>query len=136
MGAIGQHEKAGLFALHELFYHHFGPGRGNFGTPGGLFNPGGGFFNPGGAPPKGFADLLKWQTGGGRAQWPDGIAITPTKPAPRVDDLTITMVGHATLLIQVAGLNLLTDPVWSLRASPFSFAGPKRATAPGILATQ
>jgi len=42
------------------------------------------------------------------------------------------MVGHATLLIQVAGLNILTDPVWSERASPVSFAGPKRVTAPGI----
>jgi L-ascorbate metabolism protein UlaG (beta-lactamase superfamily) len=42
------------------------------------------------------------------------------------------MVGHATVLIQVAGLNLLTDPVWSERASPISFLGPKRVTAPGI----
>jgi L-ascorbate metabolism protein UlaG (beta-lactamase superfamily) len=90
------------------------------------------FFNPGGAAPKGFADVLKWQTGGGRTAWPEAIAITPTKPADKVDDMTITMVGHATLLVQVAGLNLLTDPVWSLRASPFSFAGPKRATVPGI----
>lgn len=44
----------------------------------------------------------------------------------------MTMVGHATLLIQTAGLNLLTDPVWSDRASPVSFAGPRRVTAPGI----
>ena len=42
------------------------------------------------------------------------------------------MVGHATVLIQVAGLNLLTDPVWSARASPLRFLGPKRVTAPGI----
>ncbi|SNR78313.1 MBL fold metallo-hydrolase [Puniceibacterium sediminis] len=42
------------------------------------------------------------------------------------------MVGHASVLIQVAGLNLLTDPVWSDRASPLSFVGPKRVTAPGI----
>ena len=90
------------------------------------------FFNPGGSPPKGFGDLLKWQTGGGRAQWPDSVGIRPAVPPPRVDDLIVTMVGHATLLIQVAGLNILTDPVWSDRASPFSFAGPRRATAPGI----
>jgi L-ascorbate metabolism protein UlaG (beta-lactamase superfamily) len=49
-----------------------------------------------------------------------------------VDDLRVTMVGHATLLIQVAGINMLTDPVWSRRASPVSFAGPKRVRAPGI----
>lgn len=42
------------------------------------------------------------------------------------------MVGHATLLIQAGGLNCLTDPVWSNRASPVRFAGPKRVTAPGI----
>ncbi|WP_338153254.1 MBL fold metallo-hydrolase [Pseudophaeobacter leonis] len=44
----------------------------------------------------------------------------------------LTMIGHATILIQVAGLNILTDPVWSDRASPFRFAGPKRVTAPGV----
>lgn len=42
------------------------------------------------------------------------------------------MIGHATLLIQIAGLNLLTDPVWSDRASPVAFAGPRRVTAPGV----
>jgi L-ascorbate metabolism protein UlaG (beta-lactamase superfamily) len=42
------------------------------------------------------------------------------------------MVGHSTLLVQVAGLNILTDPVWSPRASPLAFAGPKRVNLPGI----
>lgn len=42
------------------------------------------------------------------------------------------MVGHATLLIQAAGKNYLTDPVWSERASPLRWAGPKRVTAPAI----
>ncbi|MGJ3629514.1 MBL fold metallo-hydrolase [Sphingomonas sp. MMS24-JH45] len=42
------------------------------------------------------------------------------------------MVGHASLLIQAAGANILTDPIWSERASPVAFAGPKRVTAPGI----
>ena len=45
---------------------------------------------------------------------------------------TLTWVGHATLLLQVAGVNILTDPHFSDRASPFSFAGPRRATPPGI----
>lgn len=90
------------------------------------------FFNPGGAAPKGFRDLMRWQTGGGRAVWPKVVPVTPTKPAAHVDDLRVTMVGHATLLIQVAGRNILTDPVWSDRCSPVSFAGPKRVTAPGI----
>lgn len=42
------------------------------------------------------------------------------------------MIGHASVLIQVASLNILVDPVWSERASPVRFAGPKRATAPGV----
>ncbi len=90
------------------------------------------FFNPGGAAPSGFADLLKWQWGGTRAQWPEQVPVAATKPATDVQDLTITMVGHATMLIQMAGVNLLTDPVWSDRASPLAFAGPKRVAAPGV----
>lgn len=90
------------------------------------------FFNPGGSPPRGFSDLLRWQFGGGKMEWPDSVAITQDRPATRVDDLRVTMVGHATMLIQVASLNILTDPVWSKRASPFSFAGPARVTLPGI----
>ena len=46
---------------------------------------------------------------------------------------TVTWVGHSTLLIQLDGVNLLTDPHWSDRASPVSFAGPKRVMPPGIL---
>ncbi|WP_287002592.1 MBL fold metallo-hydrolase [Sphingobium sp.] len=53
-------------------------------------------------------------------------------PNDRVQGLRVTMVGHATLLIQFAGLNVLTDPLWSDRASPVSFAGPQRVTKPGI----
>jgi L-ascorbate metabolism protein UlaG (beta-lactamase superfamily) len=95
------------------------------------------FFNPGGIAPRGFAALLRWQFGGRRVRWP-GRYDSPfrqAKPDLNVDGdrLRVTMVGHATLLIQVAGLNILTDPVWSRRASPFAFAGPHRRNAPGIL---
>lgn len=91
------------------------------------------FFNPEGVPPGGFKDLMKWQFNGARQKWPDRVPLHATvKPAARVEDLSITMVGHATMLIQIAGLNLLTDPVWSDRASPLAFAGPKRVIAPGV----
>ena len=90
------------------------------------------FFNPGGETPRGFRDLIRWQREGARAPWPKAVAVTPAQPIARVEDLSVTMVGHATLLIQTAGMNLLTDPVWSDRASPSRLAGPKRATAPGI----
>ena len=94
------------------------------------------FFNPDGQRPRGFGDLLRWQFGGGRARWPRAwpSPFPPARPdatvAPGV--LRITMIGHATLLIQVQGLNILTDPVWSERVSPLSFIGPKRVNAPGI----
>jgi len=47
-------------------------------------------------------------------------------------DPTVTWVGHATLLVQLDGVNVLTDPHWSRRASPVSFAGPKRVTPPAV----
>ena len=90
------------------------------------------FFNPGGTPPGGFGDLLRWQFGGGRADWPDAVAVTQRAPEAEVADLRVTMVGHASMLLQVAGRNLLLDPVWSKRVSPVSFAGPARVTAPGV----
>lgn len=94
------------------------------------------FFNPDGVEPGGFRDLMKWQFNGQRARWPKRITSphAPAKPVRRVEgqDLRVTMIGHACLLIQVAGLNILTDPVWSERASPVSFAGPKRVVAPGV----
>src|ERR1700722_5876463 len=76
--------------------------------------------------------LLRWRFGGKRATWP---ATIPGRPGARgrgVDGLRITMIGHASVLIQAAGRNLLVDPVWSERASPLGFAGPKRVSAPGV----
>ena len=57
----------------------------------------------------------------------DGAALRANETEP-----TVTWIGHATLLIQLAGVNILTDPQWSERASPLSFAGPKRVTPPGV----
>ena len=60
--------------------------------------------------------------------------MTPAKPPARVtgDRMLATWVGHATVLVQAGGLNILIDPMWSERASPFGFVGPKRVNAPGI----
>jgi L-ascorbate metabolism protein UlaG (beta-lactamase superfamily) len=94
------------------------------------------FFNPEGIAPLGFRDLLRWQFGGGRMRWPEAAPspFAPAKPQARMtgEGLRVTMVGHASMLIQVSGLNILTDPVWSPRVSPFSFVGPKRVVSPGI----
>src|SRR6202011_3095783 len=40
-------------------------------------------------------------------------------------------IGHSTFLVQVGGLCVLTDPIWSERCSPVSFAGPRRVRRPG-----
>ena len=75
---------------------------------------------------KGLAELLRWQLGGGRKDWPERFE-SPFRDTPRRRCRTAgRLVGHATLLIQAAGLNILTDPVFVKRASPVSFAGPKR----------
>jgi L-ascorbate metabolism protein UlaG (beta-lactamase superfamily) len=56
------------------------------------------------------------------------------RPLPRYDGgVRITFINHSTFLIQVDGVNIITDPVWSERVSPFSFAGPKRMRPPGII---
>ena len=45
---------------------------------------------------------------------------------------SLTWIGHSTLLIQYNGVNILTDPHFTQRASPVSLAGPKRDTPPGL----
>ncbi len=69
-----------------------------------------------------------------RPAWPDSVAVQPSVPPRSVDgdEMRVTWIGHSTVLVQVAGLNILTDPIWSERASPFAFAGPKRVRAPGV----
>jgi L-ascorbate metabolism protein UlaG (beta-lactamase superfamily) len=91
------------------------------------------FFNPGlPTTDRGVSDLLRWRLTGKRSSWPATVDCAQVVPESRVDGPTVTMVGHATVLIQVAGRNVLVDPVWSERASPVQWAGPRRVTAPGI----
>ena len=64
-----------------------------------------------------------------------GYRFETARPDPRAlsanrRDVTVTWVGHATLLVQMGGLNILTDPQFSERASPFTFAGPRRVVPP------
>lgn len=93
------------------------------------------FFNPAGPIGKGLFDVLSWAARRKPASWPESVPLdAPDKPPQRVpgNELRVSFVGHATVLIQTAGLNILTDPIWSERAFMVSWAGPKRATAPGI----
>ncbi|RXK56879.1 MBL fold metallo-hydrolase [Oleiharenicola lentus] len=93
------------------------------------------FFNPNGHNPRGFRDLLKWQFSRTQGLWPAWVENTaqpalPATLAPRA--CAVTFVGHDTFLLQFDGLNVLTDPIWSDRCSPVSWAGPKRVRAPGL----
>ena len=93
------------------------------------------FFNPG-APRQKFSQFLKWIFRRDLGAWdkPVRIVVEDDPPPARVDGtgLRVTFVGHSTFLLQTAGRNLLTDPVWSERVSPVTFAGPKRHRAPGL----
>jgi N-acyl-phosphatidylethanolamine-hydrolysing phospholipase D len=93
---------------------------------------------------KSLADVLRWRWDALRTGFPSKMQV----PAPRIqanaDFLrananaghlivpTATWVGHATVLVQIGGVTLLTDPIFSDRASPVSFAGPRRRVPPGI----
>ena len=94
--------------------------------------------------PKGLGALLRWR---GQAA-ADRLPKPPRSPTPRMEaDLTFvgenahagaamipaaTWIGHASVLVQVGGANFLTDPMFSDRASPLAFIGPKRQAAPGL----
>lgn len=85
-------------------------------------------------PPNSFWKFLRWQLFEPGVPWPDKVESQQDVPPADVtgNALRATYVGHATVLLQVAGLNILTDPLYSERASPFSFAGPRRVRVPGI----
>lgn len=69
-----------------------------------------------------------------RPPWPEKVEVKQDKPPARVEGgaMRVTWVGHATVLVQTAGLNILTDPFWSTYASPLPPIGPKRVAEPGI----
>jgi L-ascorbate metabolism protein UlaG (beta-lactamase superfamily) len=92
------------------------------------------FINPGGIPMKGLPDVLKWMMERKKGEWKeDKTEAYGNRPLQwEKESIRITFVNHSTFLIQVDGMNILTDPVWSTRTSPFSWAGPKRMRLPGI----
>ena len=93
---------------------------------------------------KSLAQVMRWRLQARR----EGLPVAPAGPTPRVaPDLawlhanakagaamqpSVTWIGHATVLAQLGGLNVLTDPMFSQRASPLPFAGPKRHHPPGL----
>jgi L-ascorbate metabolism protein UlaG (beta-lactamase superfamily) len=78
----------------------------------------------------------RWLFNNDRPVWPESKSFSPGPPPSRYAPkgiIRITAVGHSTFLIQMDSLNILTDPIWSNRCSPVSWAGPERHKPPGIL---
>lgn len=83
-----------------------------------------------------FADFVRlgWGAITDAASWPEWIEIEQqTIPHARVEEgISVTFINHSTFLLQVDGINILTDPVYSERVSPFRWLGPRRVHAPGV----
>jgi L-ascorbate metabolism protein UlaG (beta-lactamase superfamily) len=96
------------------------------------------FVNPHDGHSHHYGDVLKWWLGGNdKGVWRklDASEVTVGTP-PSISAgsgrAAVTFINHASFLIQLDGYNLLTDPIWSDRASPYTWIGPKRMRPPGI----
>ena len=94
------------------------------------------FFNPHVDTKNRFSKFLKWRLSQSeRTPWPKWVENnhSPQLPASlKHSDISVTLINHSTVLIQTPSLNILTDPIYSNRASPVNFLGPKRVRAPSI----
>jgi L-ascorbate metabolism protein UlaG (beta-lactamase superfamily) len=91
------------------------------------------FFNPHAPQGKSLQDVRRWRNERLKQRWPRLVEDPPFPPPSRVapDRIAATFIGHSTFLVQVGGICVLTDPIWSQRCSPVAFAGPHRARRPG-----
>jgi L-ascorbate metabolism protein UlaG (beta-lactamase superfamily) len=93
------------------------------------------FYNPDAPQARGFLGVLRWKLTSRPEPSPRFISdVEASMPPRRVEgsELRVTLVNHSTVLLQLRECNILTDPIWSGRASPFSWAGPHRRRAPGV----
>ena len=92
-----------------------------------------GFRNPHDATQHSLRDVWRWRRTARPAPWPAWIADPPQPPPARLGpgEIGATFIGHASFFLQIGGRCLLLDPIWSMRASPLAFAGPRRVRAPG-----
>lgn len=90
------------------------------------------FFNPQNHTLKSFWEVLVWKWTADQAEWPESVPNT-NYPLPKLQDQggLLTFINHASFLLQLPGISLITDPIFSDRASPVTFAGPKRVRPPG-----
>jgi L-ascorbate metabolism protein UlaG (beta-lactamase superfamily) len=94
------------------------------------------FFNPGlRRSSRGLVQVLRWRLRSERSAWPERVSDPKHPPPPDTvgpDSVAITFINHASFLIRLPGAVVLTDPIVSDRCSPVSWAGPRRARAPGL----
>ncbi len=92
------------------------------------------FIHPDGNKMGSFGELMRYQITQKKAKWP---TIDATLPQPSImsavhDEIRFKVINHATVLLQHQGVNILTDPVFGKRASPFRWSGPKRHRPPSL----
>ena len=93
------------------------------------------FYNPDAPQARGLFDALRWKLTSRPAPSPGFISdVEPSKPPRHLEHsgVRITLVNHSTVLLQQRGSNILTDPIWSERASPLTWIGPRRRRKPGV----
>ncbi|MSU51436.1 MAG: MBL fold metallo-hydrolase [Opitutus sp.] len=92
------------------------------------------FFQPHHQHSGGFREFLRWKFAARPKLWPTRVPLTPQPPPPepRDEEVVVTWIGHASFLLQSARGNVLIDPVFSERVSPFSWIGPRRVHPPGL----
>ena len=86
-------------------------------------------------PDHSFSDMVKWWWEMETIEWPDWVEDPPQPlPVERVTNghLRVTYINHATVLVQIDGFNVVTDPFWSVSAGPFFWLGAKRVRSPGV----
>lgn len=82
-----------------------------------------------------FGDFLRWMWSRKAGRWSavaPGALMQVEAPPERANSLRVTFINHATVLLQTGELNILTDPIWSRRASPVQWLGPRRVHPPGL----
>ena len=93
------------------------------------------FYNPEASQAPGLLDALRWKLTSRPEKSPRFVSdVEQSTPPCRVDgsELRATLVNHSTVLVQQRGSNILADPIWSERASPLSWIGPRRRRKPGL----
>jgi L-ascorbate metabolism protein UlaG (beta-lactamase superfamily) len=93
------------------------------------------FYNPNGSRAPGWMDALRWKLTSRGEPSPRFVSdVKQSIPARLVEGnkLLVTLVNHSTVLLQLRAAHILTDPIWSERASPLPCIGPRRRRSPGV----